>query len=227
MSLEKIVGGGVIVEAEGPLGTARRWSTVASLSVGRYRLAAAEAGGLVYAIGGFGSGGNQLSTVEEYDPDTDTWSTVASLPTEREDTSAAEANGFVYAIGGADSNFNTLSSVEKYDPDTDTWSTVASLSTTRQDLAAAEANGFVYAIGGKDPNGNELTLVEKLIFDPIPEDVYTATGDTLVGIDDPNGTLLNRATGREQTGDSLIAQSGETIAAFVQSQARIYRTEET
>jgi len=177
MTLEKLGGGGVIVEAEGPLGTPKGWSTVASLSTARSRHAAAEANGLVYAIGG-------------------------------EDGSAV------------------VSSVEEYDPSTDTWSTVASLSTARQYLTAAEANGLVYAIGGDDAGGTVFSSVEELGFQSFAN-VYTATGDTLIGIDDPNGTLLNRATGREQTGDSLIAQSGETIAAFTDSQARIYRTEET
>jgi len=179
MTLEKLGGGGVIVEAEGPLGTAEGVSTVASLSTAREYLAAAEANGLVYAIGGRDSGNNQLSSVEEYDPSTDTWSTVASL------------------------------------------------STARENLAGAEANGLVYAIGGADSGNNSLSSVEELVVSPIPEDVYTATGDTLFSIDDPNGTLLNRTTGREQTGDSLIAQNGETIAALTDSQARIYRTEET
>jgi len=180
----------------------------------------------VYAIGGRDSGNNTLSSVEEYDPSTDTWSTVASLSTARYQNAAAEAGGLVYAIGGEDLGNNRLSSVEEYDPSTDTWSTVASLSTARQNLAAAEAGGLVYAIGGEDSGGDTLSSVEELTFQSFA-DVYTATGDTLFSIDDPNGTLLNRATGREQTGDSLIAQSGETIAAITDSQARIYRTEET
>jgi len=226
MTLEKLGGGGIIVEAEGPLGTATGSSTVASLSTARRNLAAAEAGGFIYAIGGKDSGGNVLSSVEKYDADTDTWSTVASLSTARFRLAAAEAGGFIYAIGGLDSGSNVLSSVEEYDANTDTWSTVASLSTARFRLAAAEAGDFIYAIGGLDLNFNSLSSVEELVFQSFA-DVYTATGDTLFDIDDPNGTLLNRATGREQTGDSLIAQSGETIAAITDSQARIYRTEET
>ena len=79
------------------------WSTVSSLSTARERLAAAEANGLVYAIGGRDSDLDTLASVEEYDPETDTWSTVASLSTGRERPVAAEAGGLVYAIGGRDS----------------------------------------------------------------------------------------------------------------------------
>ena len=214
----------VIVEAEGPLGASEGWSTVASLSTARQRLAAAEAGGLVYAIGGRDSGDNTLASVEEYDPETDTWSTVASLSTAQEDLAAAEAGGLVYAIGGVDSGDNE--SVEEYDPETDTWSTVASLSTARRRFAAAEAGGLVYAIGGEDSEGNVLASVEELEFQSFV-DVYSATGDTLFGIDDPDGTLLNRTTGQEITGGDLIARDSETIAAITEKQARVYRTEET
>jgi len=203
------------------------WSTVASLSTARNQHAAAEANGLVYAIGGEDSELNRLASVEEYDPSTDTWSTVASLSTARDQYAAAEANGLVYAIGGRDSGFSELASVEEYDPSTDTWSTVASLSTARDQHAAAEANGLVYAIGGRDSGFSELASVEELAFEDIREDVYSATGDTLFGIDDPNGRLLNRTTGREVTNGTQLARNGETIAAFTDKQARVYRTEET
>jgi hypothetical protein len=84
----------------------------------------------------------------------------------------------------------------------------------------------VYAIGGDDSGGTTLSSVEELAFKSFA-DVYSATGDTLLGIDDPNGTLLNRTTGREVTGGDLIARNSETIAAFTDKQARVYRTEET
>ena len=114
MSWEPVGGGGVIVEAEGPLGVREGQSTVASLSTARRNPAAAEAGGLVYAIGGRDPDFNELASVEEYDPETDTWSTVASLSTARQRHAAAEAGGLVYAIGGDDGS-NTIASVEEYD----------------------------------------------------------------------------------------------------------------
>ena len=149
------IGGGIEIKTEGPSGdtgsgVAAFIDGVASLNTGRERLSAAEANGLIYAIGGEDSEGNILTSVEEYDPSTKTWTTVASLNTGRERLSAAEANGLIYAIGGEDSGGNVLTSVEEYDPSTDTWTTVASLNTGREELSAAEANGLIYAIGGYD-----------------------------------------------------------------------------
>jgi len=199
------------------------WTTVASLSSARQRAAAAEANGLVYAIGGQDADFNALATVEEYDPDADTWTTVASLNTERSYPAAAEAYGKLYATGGDTSSANSVASVEEYDPDADTWTTVVSMNTGRSLHGSATAGGKVYVVAGKNANDSN----EELVFDELIEDVFTATGDTLVGIDDPNGKLRNRDTGRELTGDELIARDGETIAAITDVQARVYRTEET
>ena len=103
MSLQKI-GGGVIVEAEGPMGDPEPtsgWNNVAPLGTGRYDIAAAtDADGQIYAIGGDSSSGDFMSLVEQYDPSTDTWSTVASNGTGRKRFAAAsDGDGRVYAIG--------------------------------------------------------------------------------------------------------------------------------
>ncbi|MBU1662113.1 MAG: hypothetical protein KKD28_11655, partial [Chloroflexi bacterium] len=103
---------------------------------------AAASNGKIYAIGGHN--GNILSTVEEYDPATDTWTTRASMPTARYLLGvAAASNGKIYAIGG------TLATVEEYDPATDTWTSRASMPTARGYLGVtAASNGKIYAIGG-------------------------------------------------------------------------------
>ena len=111
--------------------------------------------------------------------------------------------------------------------DPDEWAEVASLGTERKLLAAAsDANGLVYAIGGASDANDYESVVEQLRFDPLFADAYSATGDTLFTADDPDAELLNRTTDRSVTGDSLIARDGETIAWVVESQARLYRTEE-
>ena len=158
----------------------------------------------------------------------DTWVEVDSLGTARQELAgASDADGLVYAIGGeSDANFHE-SVAEQYDPSTDTWTTVASLGTARRRLAgASDADGFIYAIGGWADANDYESVVEKLLYDGAPVDAYSATGDTLFAADDPDAELLNRTTDRSVTGDSLIARDGETIAWFVESQARLYRTEE-
>ena len=69
----------------------------------------------IFAIGGY-DGVGDLSTVEEYNPDTNTWSSKASMPTARAGLAVAEVDGMIYAIGGDDGT------VEVYNPATNTWS---------------------------------------------------------------------------------------------------------
>ena len=232
MSWEPVGGGGVIVEDEGPAGDPKggdpdEWAEVASLGTGRRDLAgASDADGLIYAIGGRSDANSYESVVEQYDPATDTWTTVASLGTARRGLAgASDANGLVYAIGGEVDGFEVTSVVEQYDSATDTWTTVASLGTARLELAgASDADGLVYAIGGDSEANTFESVVEQLRFDPLFADAYSATGDTLFAADDDDAELLNRTTGR--IANPNVARDGETIAWFVESQARLVRTEE-
>ncbi|TEB06805.1 Intracellular serine protease [Pelotomaculum schinkii] len=133
------------------------WNIKASMPTPRFRLAAAEVNGKIYAIGGEGSSG-YLNTVEEYDPATNTWTTKASMPTPRDGLAAAAVNGKIYAIGGGNYN-GKLNTVEEYDPATNTWAVKASMPTSRFLLAAAAVDGKIYAIGGN--NSGLLNAVEE------------------------------------------------------------------
>jgi N-acetylneuraminic acid mutarotase len=75
--------------------------------------------GKIYAIGGQASFDERvptLSTVEEYDPKTDTWAKKADMPTPRYVATSA-VNGRIYAIGGGDLAGTVLSTVEEYTPE--------------------------------------------------------------------------------------------------------------
>ncbi len=80
----------------------------------KYRLALVTVNGKIYAIGGEAAGpplkvkgkiyatiGPAVSTVEVYDPATNTWSAAAPMPTARSSLTAATVKGKIYAIGGA------------------------------------------------------------------------------------------------------------------------------
>jgi hypothetical protein len=56
-------------------------------------------------------GGTVLSTVEEYDPKTNTWTKKANMPTPRVALSTSAVNGKIYAIGGYDKFARALSIV--------------------------------------------------------------------------------------------------------------------
>ena len=115
-------------------------------------LLGAEVNGKIYAIGGFANFFDEpaLSTVEAYDPATDTWTKKADMPTARGIFSTSEVNGKIYAIGGFANFFDepALSTVETYDPATDTWTKKADMPTARGFFSTSVVNEKIYAIGG-------------------------------------------------------------------------------
>ena len=87
-------------------------------------LATAAVNGKIYAIGGLNPSFERaqgISTVEEYDPVTDTWTLKADMPTPRAVLSTSVVNGKIYAIGGEAEHLTLesrawVSTVEEYDP---------------------------------------------------------------------------------------------------------------
>ena len=68
----------------------------------------------IYVTGGGDVGA--MSSVDCYDPDTNTWSQVANMNIARSGHSLVSLHGRLYAIGG-----NDIDSVEVYDPDNNAW----------------------------------------------------------------------------------------------------------
>ena len=62
-------------------------------------LSASEVNGKIYAIGGWAN--SPLSTVEAYDPVTDTWERKADVPTIIHKHATSVVNGKIYVIGGS------------------------------------------------------------------------------------------------------------------------------
>jgi N-acetylneuraminic acid mutarotase len=122
------------------------WVTRASMPTARWA-ATAVANGIIYAISGvYGPyPPNYVTTVEAYNPATDTWSTRAPIPAACLG-SASTVNGVIYVIGGATDGGYT-NAVQAYDPVGDAWTTRATMPTTRQALTIA-VNDLIYAIGG-------------------------------------------------------------------------------
>jgi N-acetylneuraminic acid mutarotase len=130
------------------------WTTAAPMPTARTELAAVTGpDGAVYAIGGSASGFgfDSLSTVEAYDPQTDTWETRAPMQATRTSFAAVTGtDGMIYAIGGWDSQTSEVqATVEVYDPIADSWSSRLSLPVATSGLGAAVGpNGLVIAMGG-------------------------------------------------------------------------------
>ena len=100
------------------------WTQKADMPTPRAGLATSVVNGKIYAIGGatdVSAGGRPFSTVEVYDPATDTWTQKADMPTARRSLPAAVVNEIIYVIGGSVpfGNRESLPIVEAYDPATD------------------------------------------------------------------------------------------------------------
>ncbi len=125
--------------------------------------AVAEAGGVLYAIGGF-DGSNTLGTMQAYDPKTNTWSVASSqLTVARRDAAVASIAGKIYVIGGSDGS-NPLGSIEVLDTTGVNLAVTpfgSSLSTARSSAGAAVLDHKLYVVGGS--NGSAVSTVE--IFD--------------------------------------------------------------
>jgi RNA polymerase sigma factor (sigma-70 family) len=144
----------------------QRLSRARSQLNARFTLSTSVVNGKIYAIGGQIPGDIIVSTVEEYDPVTDTWTKKADMSTPRGYFSTSVVDGKIYAIGGYDNNLVGLPTVEEYDPVTDTWTKKADMPTPRAHFSTTAVNGKIYAVGGY-ANGQpaEFSVVEE--YDPV------------------------------------------------------------
>ena len=155
------------------------WTKKADMPTPRLSPSTSVVNGKIYAIGGWDVsivpwGG--FSTVEEYDPTTDTWTKKADMPSPRGGLSTSVVNGKIYAIGGLPSwpAPLSLSIVEKYDPVTDTWTKKADMPSLRGGLSTSAVNGKIYAIGGTVDGSIGRSTVEE--YDPTT-DTWTKEAD--------------------------------------------------
>jgi N-acetylneuraminic acid mutarotase len=122
-----------------------------------------------------------FSTVEVYDPATDTWTARADMPTPRSHMTVSAVGGKIYAIGGGipprttgTGQFHPL--LEVYDTATNRWSRAAAdLPTPRSVLSSCVVDGRIYVMGGIFSRGSSLPeIVRNLqilsvveVYDPV------------------------------------------------------------
>jgi hypothetical protein len=117
--------------------------------------------GIIYAVGGttVNQDGSALSTVEAYDPATNTWTTKRDMPGPKDGLSTCAVDGTIYAIGGG-FNHPADSSVIAYNPNTDTWSEKDDMPSPRAGLSTCGVDDIIYAIGGRIIVFGGLSAVE-------------------------------------------------------------------
>lgn len=133
------------------------WIGLAPLSVPRYEFGVAVLDQKVYVVGGIATHLRQgisyrrhESTVESWDPESNTWTSVERMAECRSTLGVVVLTGELYALGGYDGQYY-LQSVEKYVPKLKEWQPVAPMTKSRSCFATAVLDGMVYAIGGYGP----------------------------------------------------------------------------
>eukprot|EP00794_Sanderia_malayensis_P007021 gene7021-7808_t len=112
-----------------------RWTMAAPMLKRRGGVGVAVLHGYLYALGGHDAACNQdsskqFSSVERYDPMTDSWSLVAAMSNCRDAVGLSALGDKLYSVGGYD-GLRYLSAVEAYDPETNEWASVAYMNTAR------------------------------------------------------------------------------------------------
>lgn len=107
--------------------TLNRWSMLSKMKVARYKFACAVVNGLVYAAGGHGTCGENLSSVEVFDPQNNRWSLIESLRCPRWGCFAYAFEDKLYIMGGR-SRFTIgySRSIDVYNPKFHTWDEIKS-----------------------------------------------------------------------------------------------------
>lgn len=168
--------------------TTTQWTARAPMPTPRAALGTALLDGKLYAAGGFQWSGtpttdplmNQpgivaagaqmtpVSTLEAYDPATDSWSELAPMPTARYGLALVAASGRLYAIGGTSATTPALATVESYDPVSNTWRTEPSLPVARTLAGATALGDEILVAGGIGTSGIAMRSVEVFNTEALP-----------------------------------------------------------
>jgi hypothetical protein len=125
----------------------RRWRTIPGPSP-REHLAAAAAGGRVYALAGRLAGvDTNRGELEVYEAQARRWRRLPPIPDPRGGTGAAALDGKIVSVGG-EAPTGTQRLVFAYTPSTRRWTRLPSLPTPRHGLGVVALNDRVYTLAG-------------------------------------------------------------------------------
>ncbi|EFK96779.1 hypothetical protein LDC_1193 [sediment metagenome] len=126
------------------------WTPLANMPTKRWGHSAVALNGKIYVFGGR-SLGAPYSSIEVYDPQTNTWTTKSSnMPTARYCLTTCLFNDDIYAIGGwlHSSNGPIYNKVEVYNPESDSWNIETPMPVTRAVIVSIVLDGKIYVYGG-------------------------------------------------------------------------------
>jgi len=132
------------------------WASLAAMPTPRQEIAAAALRGHVWVIGGFGSTGEPVATVESYDPASNTWTARPPVPEAVHHAAAVTIDDRLFVLGGYGGGrvrWEPLGEMWEWNDARGAWEARPPLPTPRGALAAAVLNGRIHALGGsqRDP----------------------------------------------------------------------------
>ncbi|WAR03750.1 KLH20-like protein [Mya arenaria] len=125
--------------------TSLSWVQKAKMQIPRCMFDLTIVDGYGYAVGGMD--GTVLSSVERYDPCSNTWSLLAPLPQPLRFTTSVSLKGKLYVFGGENSE-TIVNTAYRYDPCSDTWTELVAMATGRVLAGSVVHHGKIYVIGG-------------------------------------------------------------------------------
>lgn len=132
--------------------TAGGWVPKAIMPTARAQSAAVVENGIIYVIGGQ-QGNTFLSTVESYDPATDSWTTQESMLGAKQRPSAGRIGTTIIAADGATAPTHITGDTEGYNVSTNTWTELTPDPTARVFTCNGAIGTSLYAAGGYLNNG--------------------------------------------------------------------------
>jgi len=131
------------------------WESKAAMPTPRSWTGAIVYNGKIYVVGGCSSPTdgqqfyNAVTTLEVYDPSTDSWTKLTPMPIPAVGPAVAAMNGKIYVFGGFNRNtWSANSNVQIYDISTNTWTKGKDMPTPRSWTRALVLDGKIYVIGG-------------------------------------------------------------------------------
>lgn len=182
------------------------WSELPALPTSRAKPGVAAVGGKIYVTGGWGNDADPDSTVNVFEPASETWSTLDGVtnPAPTAAPGTAVVDGKIYLVGGcADSSCTATDDTVVFDPRATTFTTVAPYPQQVSWMSCGGLGTQVYCAGGSgadtaahkyDPATDTWTPIADLPLD-LWGSSYAAAGGMLVltgGVTDGSTVITNR-----------------------------------
>ncbi len=176
----------------------------------------------IWLVGG-SSGTNLISSIDLYDPVTDTWyPEITDLPTPRVHAGITLADGRIYVIGGIDITGEPTSKTEVFDILNHAWESGVSFPIAAQGLKAVTIGDKVYTIGGSIANNAQgaFSKIFKLnnvsgtwlpLYDIYGRNTYFRTDGAATELDG----ILFFSGGRTDAGTDQTGHYGHYVADYL------------